>query len=58
MAAGAGCIIATHRLALMDVVDEVVVLAEGRLLAAGPKDEVLARFTAPASAAKPSEARA
>ena len=55
---GRGCIIATHRLALMDVVDEVVVLAEGRLLAAGPKDEVLARFTAPATAAKPSEARA
>jgi ATP-binding cassette subfamily C protein LapB len=38
-------IICTHRMPLMDAVDEVVILADGRMLAHGPKDEILAKFT-------------
>jgi ATP-binding cassette subfamily C protein LapB len=38
-------IICTHRMALMDAVDEVIVLSDGRMLAHGPRDEILAKFT-------------
>jgi len=38
-------IICTHRMALMDAVNEVIVLADGRMLAHGPKEEILAKFT-------------
>jgi len=51
-------IICTHRMALMDAIDEVVVLVEGRVVAHGPKEETLAKFTrvgAGASGPKTSE---
>ena len=38
-------IICTHRMALMDAVDEVAILADGRMLAHGQKEEILAKFT-------------
>jgi len=38
-------IICTHRMALMDAVDEVIVLSDGRMLAHGPREEILAKFT-------------
>jgi len=43
--AGRSAIICTHRMALMDAVDEVAILSDGRMLAHGPKEEILAKFT-------------
>lgn len=45
---GRNAIICTHRMAMMEMIDEVVVLADGRMMAHGPKDATLAQFTRPA----------
>lgn len=42
---GRGAVICTHRMALMDAVDNVMILSGGRLIAQGPKAEILSRFT-------------
>lgn len=42
---GRSAIICTHRLALMDSVENVAVLSAGRIVAHGPKTEILAKFT-------------
>jgi len=38
-------IIATHRMSLLDLVDRVIVLDNGRVVADGPKDELLKKLT-------------
>jgi ATP-binding cassette subfamily C protein LapB len=49
---GRSAIICTHRMAMMEMIDEVIVLSDGRMIAHGPKDATLAQFTraAPAKA--------
>lgn len=51
-------IICTHRMAMMEAVNEVVVLADGRMLAHGPKEETLAKFTRTAMAGQSAAAGA
>lgn len=48
---GRSAIICTHRMPVMEVLNDVVVLADGRVLAKGPKADILAQFTRRASAA-------
>jgi len=38
-------VLATHRLSLLDLVDRIVVLDQGRVVADGPKDKVMAALT-------------
>ncbi|MCH8862554.1 MAG: ATP-binding cassette domain-containing protein [Proteobacteria bacterium] len=38
------CLIVTHRTALLDLVDKILVLENGRAVALGPKDKVLAQL--------------
>ena len=40
------CIIATHRGALLDIVDRVIILDQGRIVADGPTGDMLARIQA------------
>ena len=54
---GRTLIVATHRAALLSLVDRVIWLDQGRVLADGPRDEILARINAKSagrSASKPS----
>ncbi len=44
-------IVSTHRLRLLELVDRVIVLDEGRIVADGPRDQVLAELAQPAPAA-------
>lgn len=41
-------IVITHRFAALDLVDRVMVINDGRIVADGPKDEILRRLQAPA----------
>lgn len=50
---GRSAIICTHRMPVMEVLDDVVILAEGRILAKGPKAEILAQFTRRAGSPAP-----
>ena len=45
-------IVATHRLALLDLVDRVIWLEDGKIVADKPKDEVLARLSGQGGAAR------
>ena len=45
-------IVATHRLALLELVDRVIWLEDGRVIADRPKAEVLAKLAGQAAAAK------
>ncbi len=47
---GRSAIICTHRMAMMEMIDEVIVLSDGRMIAHGPKDATLAQFTRAATA--------
>lgn len=47
---GRTAIICTHRMAVMDAVEQVLVLSEGRVLAFGPKEETLVQFARRAQA--------
>ncbi|MEM6914566.1 MAG: ATP-binding cassette domain-containing protein, partial [Pseudomonadota bacterium] len=49
---GRTLIVATHRAALLSLVDRVIWLDKGRVLADGPRDEVLAKINGGASPAK------
>lgn len=49
-------IVATHRLAVLDIVDRVIWLEEGKIIADRPKAEVLARLNAQASSRPAAEA--
>lgn len=42
--AGRSAIVCTHRMAMMEVLEQVIVLADGRMIAQGPKAETLAKF--------------
>lgn len=42
---GRGAVVCTHRLALMEAVDNVMILSGGRMIGQGPKAEMLSRFT-------------
>jgi ATP-binding cassette subfamily C protein LapB len=55
--AGRGAVVCTHRLALMDAVENVLVLSSGRVVAQGPKQEILAKFTRTASGEDPTRTR-
>lgn len=50
-------IICTHRMAMMEIIDEVVVIADGRMVAHGPKEATLQQFTRTAQSAPQSGAR-
>ena len=45
-------VISTHRYSLLDIVDRLVVLEQGKIIADGPKDKVLAALVARAQTAK------
>ena len=47
---GVTVIVVTHRAGLLDHVDKIMILREGRVAAFGPRAEVLARITAPNTA--------
>jgi ABC-type protease/lipase transport system fused ATPase/permease subunit len=47
------CIMVTHKPSLLTSMDEVVVLRQGQLAMAGPRDEVFARISAGADDAGP-----
>jgi ATP-binding cassette, subfamily C, bacterial LapB len=42
---GRGAVVCTHRLALMEAVDNVMILSGGRMIGQGPKAEMLSKFT-------------
>jgi ATP-binding cassette subfamily C protein LapB len=44
MQAGMTLIVSTHRLSLLRIVDRLIVLEQGRIIADGPRDEVLAKL--------------
>ena len=46
------CVIATHRMPILSIVDRIVVMKSGQVVMDGPRDDVLKRLTAPA---KPKE---
>jgi ATP-binding cassette, subfamily C, bacterial LapB len=50
---GRSAIICTHRMPVLEVLNDVVVLSEGRILAKGPKADILAQFTRRAGSAAP-----
>jgi ATP-binding cassette subfamily C protein len=52
-ARGSVVVIIAHRPSALASVDQVLVMADGRAQAFGPKDEVLAKVTRPAAAAAP-----
>lgn len=52
---GRGTILCTHRLPLIDAVENVMVLARGRVIGSGPKKDVLSQFTRTASGKDPTE---
>jgi ATP-binding cassette subfamily C protein LapB len=39
-------IVATHRAALLDLVDRIILMQDGRIVADGPKDQVLRNLKA------------
>ena len=43
---GKTLIVATHRAALLDLVDRVILMQDGRIVADGPKDQVLRNLKA------------
>jgi ATP-binding cassette subfamily C protein LapB len=49
---GRTLVLVTHRPALLKMVDRIVVMDNGRIVADGPRDEILRRATAPATAGK------
>lgn len=50
-------ILVTHRMSMLELVDRVIVLDQGRVVADGPKAEVLAALQAPADGAAPANLR-
>ncbi len=50
---GRTLVLVTHRPALLKMVDRIVVMDNGRIVADGPRDEILRRATTPASAPSP-----
>ena len=42
-------IVSTHRVPLLTLVDRIIVMDEGRIIADGPRDEILKRITQPAA---------
>ncbi len=59
-ARGATLVVVTHRAGLLDVVDQILVLTDGRVAGLGPRDEVLAQLSgasAPNTRVNASEAR-
>jgi len=46
---GRTLILVTHRPALLKMVDRIVVMDNGRIVADGPRDEILRRATTPAA---------
>ena len=55
-ARGKTLIVATHRLALLEIVDRVIWLEDGRIVADRPKAEVLAQLAAQNGKREPKEA--
>ena len=45
--AGQTLILATHRMAVLNLVDRLIVMDNGRIVADGPRDEILAQRTLP-----------
>jgi ATP-binding cassette subfamily C protein LapB len=43
---GKTLIVATHRAALLDLVDRIILMQDGRIVADGPKDQVLRNLKA------------
>ena len=50
---GSTLVLVTHRPALLKMVDRIVVMDNGRIVADGPRDEILRRATTPAPAPSP-----
>ncbi|MEQ4585221.1 MAG: hypothetical protein ABN483_16550, partial [Pantoea agglomerans] len=50
---GRTLVLVTHRPALLKMVDRIVVMDNGRIVADGPRDEILRRATTPAPAPSP-----
>lgn len=53
--AGRGAVVCTHRLALMEAVDNVIILSGGRMIGQGPKTEILSKFTTTGTGKDPSQ---
>jgi len=49
---GRTLVLVTHRPALLKMVDRIVVMDNGRIVADGPRDEILRRATTPATSGK------
>jgi ATP-binding cassette subfamily C protein LapB len=45
-------VVATHRHNMLSILDRLIVIDAGRIIADGPRDEVLGRLSAPAKEAK------
>jgi ATP-binding cassette subfamily C protein LapB len=43
---GRTLVVATHRAAMLDLVDRVILMHEGKIIADGPKEEVLKKLQA------------
>lgn len=50
---GRGAVVCTHRLPMMEAVDNVMILSGGRLVGQGPKAEMLSKFTTTGAGADP-----
>jgi len=46
-AAGTTCVLITHKVNILSIVDKIIILADGKVQAYGDRDEVFRRFAAP-----------